>query len=75
MLKSNKNNARNNLSQCVEFRSKKETAISGNVDGEKTWNNLDQNVLRKIFLADALLVRVQILETNRKANRTRVESS
>jgi len=34
----------------VEFRSKKETAISGNVDGEKTWNNLDQNVLRKIFV-------------------------
>ena len=51
MLKSNKNNARNKISQCVEFRSKKETAIRGNIDGEKTWNNLDQNVLRKIFLA------------------------
>ena len=51
MLKSNKNNARNKISQCVEFRSKNETAIRGNIDGEKTWNNLDQNVLRKIFLA------------------------
>jgi hypothetical protein len=51
MMNSNKNNARNNLSSCVEFRSKKEIAIAGNVDGEKTWNNLDQNVLRKIFLA------------------------
>ena len=50
-MNSNKNNARNNLSSCVEFRSKKEIAIAGNVDGEKTWNNLDQNVLRKIFLS------------------------
>ena len=51
MLKSNRNNSRKKISQCVEFRSKKETAIRGNIDGEKTWNNLDQNVLRKIFLA------------------------
>jgi len=51
MLKSNKNNARDKISTCVEFRSKKETAVRGNTDGEKTWNNLDQNVLRKIFLA------------------------
>jgi len=50
-MNSNKNNARHNLSSCVEFRSKKEIAIAGNVDGEKTWNNLDQNVLRKIFLS------------------------
>ena len=35
---------------CVEFRGVHETAVPGNTDGEVTWNNLDQNVLRKIFL-------------------------
>jgi hypothetical protein len=35
MLKSNKNNARNKISQCVEFRSKKETAIPGTSTGKK----------------------------------------
>lgn len=35
---------------CVEFRGVHETAVPGNTDGEVTWNNLDQNILRKIFL-------------------------
>ena len=78
MLKSNKNNARNKISQCVEFRSKKETAIRGNIDGEKTWNNLDQRVEEniprgRVHDRDAIVLRVQILERNRETNRARVE--
>ena len=36
MLKSNKNNARNKISQSVEFRSKKETAVYKKEDSAKT---------------------------------------
>ena len=45
-----KKKKKNKSTSCVEFRGVHETAVPGNTDGEVTWNNLDQNVLRKIFL-------------------------
>ena len=52
---------------------------TGNIDGEKTWNNLDQNVSEeniprgRVHDRDAVVLRVQILERNRETNRARVE--